>query len=423
MSVELIQNGMRYAGMVRIADQVTADRYNDCLQKFGLKPVATVPFHVDACGFSLEVANKLENKTYLNPDGVGRRFIIVTALQEQAPYVDVTFSFSKPVMKAFYQANRASIARMTLKDAIYGQLSTNTAVGPSLADIVAMRSVSFEVQTINGTGRKTAELEMMIETFKSDRSLWADLNAMERIVELAKDVGDVRTAPAAFDTTAATVPDHFNSSLFGGFALIDGMLIGDETALGQNPPLPVLNTASGGQILGNFVGKDYIEPFNPDWLMSSGVLERRIHSLACDLLPDAMLGAAQRLVDANLAEALIQNNITALNRDSRFEALIRLRKAIIFTSKDDADQAERGITAKVRLSLRRANRNYAAAFEINRILAAYAPYDPVTLYATDKPAFYREFDLRSENRQRYWIEAVKAFYLNDKTANRKRLFG
>jgi hypothetical protein len=423
MSVELIQNGMRYAGMVRIADQVTADRYNDCLQKFGLRPVATVPFHVDACGFSLEVANRLENSTYLNPDGVGRRFIIVTALQEQAPYVDVTFSFSKPVMKAFYLANRATIARMTLKDAIYGQLSTNTAVGSTLTDIVAMQAVSFEVQTINGSGRKTAELETMVETFRNNRSLWADPSAMERIVELAKDVGDVRTAPATFDTTATTVPNHFSSSLFGGFSLIDGILIGDETALGPNPPLPVLNTASGGQILGNFVGKDYVEPFNSEWLRASGVLDRRLHSLACDLLPDGLLGDAQRLVDANLAEALIQNNITALNRDSRFEALFRLRKAIIFTSSEDADQAERGITAKVRLSLRRANRNHPAAFEINRILAAYAPYDPVTLYATDKPAFYREFDLRNENRQRYWIEAVRAFYLSDKPANQKRLFG
>ncbi len=423
MSVELIQSGLRYAGMVRIADQVTADRYNQCLQKFGLKPVAEAPFHVDATGYSLEVASKLENFDYLNPAGVGRRFIIVSAQQEQAPCVDATFSFTKSAMRAFYQANSATIGRLTLKDAIYGQLSTETAVGPSLSEIVAMRSFAFEVQTINGTGQKTAELETLVDAFRTKKSLWTDIAAMERIVDLAKDVGDIRTASVSFDTAPMEIPDHFSCTLFGGFSLVDGILMGDEEKLGTNLPGPILNTASGGQILGNFVGKGYIEPFNPDWLATSGVLDHRLHCLAGELLPEEAVGDFRQLLDTNFAEALIQNNISALCRDSRFEALFRLRKTIIFASREDADQMERGITAKVRLSLRQAKIGHAAAKEINRVLAAYALYDPVSLYATDKTAFYREFDGRSQYRQQFWIESVKTRYLADKAANTTRLFG
>jgi hypothetical protein len=444
MSVELIQSGLRYAGMVRVNDPLTAERYNQCLQKFGLKPVATIPFHVDACGFSLEVASQLGDMGYLNPGGIARRFIIVSPQQEQAPFADITFSHSKEMMLSFYDANRTAISRLTLKDAIYGQPFETP--DNSLGSVLSQRVIKLDVQTVNDTGRKAAELEGMVTSFRRQRNLWTDTGAMAKIVSLAKDIGDVRAGSMSFDNTTYAIPDHYSSSLNGGFAIIDGMILGDDATLvnAGKPPLPVLNTASGGQVLGNFVTKKMIEDFEPERIVSNGLLNHRLHCLAVELLPEDLVSDAtgifyrdftDKLIPRDKGspprgaafqsplEALIQTHGNALSRDTRFEALLRLRKTITFMSPEDVDQTERSITAKVRLSLRRARKDHPAAKEINRVLCAYAPYDPVALFATDKDLFYREFEKRSPARQKFWIEAVWTSYMADKKNARVRLFG
>lgn len=425
MTIELIASGLRFGGFIRIADQAVADRYNQCLQKWGLKAVATVPFHVDGCGFSLEVANQLQDLSYLNPHGVGRRFIIVSPSQANAPVVDASFSWTKEFMAGFYQANSAVIARLTLRDTIYGQMSDVPLAVDDIDDIARITSVTFDVQTINGSSAKATELAHLVSNYKADRALWTNVSAMEKIVALARDVGDVRQAATHFEATTYVLPRDYHTSVLGGISRIGDMIVGDANALeGRNRAgYALIDASSPGQLLGHFHGKQIVEGFNPTWLTQSGLLAHRLHCLVCELLPDDFLGDATQLLREDYAEALIQNYRGHLVADPRFEGLSRLRKTITFGTGQEVDAVERSLNARLRLSLRRARVDQGAKAQINRIMSSFAPYDPVTLFMTDKEAFYLEFEKRTDVKKAFWIEAVKSLYLADKEKLRKRFFG
>lgn len=425
MTVELIKSGLRFAGMIRISDPAVAERYNLCLKKFGLADVAEPPFHVDACGFSLEVANKLRSMDYLNPGGVGRRFIIVSPDQARAPFVDTTFSHTKPMMLAFYAANAATIARLTLRDTIFGQVKDAPVGIDDLDEVLRRKTVTLDVQTINGTSQKAEQLDTLVERFKTDRNLWTDLTYMETMASIAREVGDVRTSAVTFDKTDFTVPDHYSTAMLSGFSLIEGVVMGNADYLAQRNKSqhPIFDAQKAGQVLGHFHGRGLIEPFNPSWLSESGLLQHRLHCLVCELIPDEISENPSNLLDENFAEALLQNHRTRLIQDSRFEVLSLLRKMMTFSPPQEVDQAERSITAKVRLSLRRAQVGHPAATEINRLLCGFADYDPLTLFITDKARFYEEFEKRNTTQQAFWIAVVQGKYLGDKENARRRIFG
>ena len=73
----LIEEGLRFGGLLHIDAAHLVERYNAALTAFGLPATKLTDFYIDASGYSYEVALEMGNAAYLDPKGINRRFIIL----------------------------------------------------------------------------------------------------------------------------------------------------------------------------------------------------------------------------------------------------------------------------------------------------------------------------------------------------------
>ena len=87
----LIDNKLIFGRLLEISEPHLVERYKQALTGFGIKPPKTKKFRIDMAGFSPEIAAALGDEDYLDPNGVNRRFIILTPDQMDLPVVRTAF--------------------------------------------------------------------------------------------------------------------------------------------------------------------------------------------------------------------------------------------------------------------------------------------------------------------------------------------
>src|SRR5690606_19761690 len=88
----LRDNELIYGRLLTVEEPHLIERYNKALKAFGLKPTKLESFEIDRTGFSPQVAAELGDFSYLDPNEVNRRFIILTPAQVDLPVVHTAFS-------------------------------------------------------------------------------------------------------------------------------------------------------------------------------------------------------------------------------------------------------------------------------------------------------------------------------------------
>jgi len=121
----LIDNALIYGAMLEIGDPHMIERYNVALEGFGLSKTNLEKFTIDATGFSPEVAKELDDEDYLNPNGINRRFIILSPEQETLPIVYAHFSSTYDLMMALFRKNTESLRKHQTSTHPGGRLKTS----------------------------------------------------------------------------------------------------------------------------------------------------------------------------------------------------------------------------------------------------------------------------------------------------------
>ena len=408
----LIEYGLRFGGLLRITEQHVVDRYNRALVAFGLKPVATAPLYVDLCGFSLEVAAELGDMHYLDPAQVNPRFIIVSAGQAKTPLVHTSFSSTKKLFQAFFRHNMKSIELITLKDAIYGEIENSVMQARTLEDIITFPHVDFEFHTVDGLLEDAGRLEDLIDRFRSDDTAWTDIGLMNDIVELARKCGDVRKNPVGITSVRFRHPKTFSTTLFGGATIIDGVVIGtrDELLKFSGGRTEIIDIGDCETVLAFLESNGLLEAPNMDWLTSSDFLDHKLEMLAADILA-GKVESLDPFVENKYPEAIMQNNVALLMQNDLFRELDRLRSLIINAGHEAAVVHLKGMSAKARSMVRRAEPNRAATNDVNRILSSYFPADYLCEFILDKPAFYACFRGLDAVRRDFAAKLIKTRYM------------
>ena len=118
----LYDNDLIYGRLLEIDQPHLIERYNKALKAFGVKPTKLKTFDIDKTGFSPQVSEELEDYSYLDPNGVNRRFIILTPDQASLPVVHTAFSNTDELMYEFFDGNGRAIKATTIKDVIFGEI-------------------------------------------------------------------------------------------------------------------------------------------------------------------------------------------------------------------------------------------------------------------------------------------------------------
>jgi hypothetical protein len=425
---ELIEAGLLFGGLERVEEPHLRDRYNRALAALRLAPTKLDCFHIDATGYSPEVAEERGEHSYLDPRGVNRLFIILSPEQRHLPVIRTSFSADLTVLRKFFDANRRAIETLTLSDAVFGEIENLVLEVEKPADIIGITSVTFDVHTVNGSLEHAEKLRVLVERFDAEPDSWRNAELMEAIVEGAKLCGDIRRNGILPAVLTFAWPDVSWTRHLGGCYVVraagECWLFGDSAKLVPAPEgASVHRLDDADVVLGALESNGFLEPVNPHWLVASGIVDHRIAMLVAELVAAAGTADPREALDERQLPRLIHQNLDMLKRDGRFRALTEMRPAL-------AAGRTISIAASDALMIRRALPSHLDVWEVNRLLSEFVRFDLVTLFIVNKPRFYEIYAGLSEPMKQFAIAAVTTIYhpggqhvLSHKQAVRERFFG
>ena len=430
----LIKAGLRFGNLLRIDQPNLVARYRKAMEGLGVTPTALDVFHVDASGYSPEVAEEVGDRRYLDPHGVNRRIIVLTPDQRKLPLLNVEFSADVALVRRFFIDNDRAIRTLTLKDAVYGEIENMTFDVSSVADIVGLREVRFELHTPTGILEAAQDLKGRAAGFMTDPDAWKSEDGMRAIVEGAKLCGDVRGNGILPTNLRYPWPDVFRTLHFGGLYVLRGP--SSTTVIG--PAATEADTLAAGAA---FVDLDdhegtfhalrdgaYMEPFNESWLRDSGVVEQRLDLFVVQAVCEADPSFDPlKAMDASYTNHMVHRYLDVLRGQERFRALSTMRQ--VLGNGGDAAAFDVSLPARHRMMFRRALPEHVGAWDINRLLLRRARFDILSLYCLDKPSFYARYETLDSRMRDFAVQYIVRNYQGEagpwrrKAEYRERIFG
>jgi hypothetical protein len=422
----LYDNELIYGRLLEVSEPHLVARYNTALRAFGFKPVDLERFSIDQTGFSPQVAAALGEEDYLDPQGVNRRFIILTPAQEELPVVHTAFSNTGQLMHEFFAGNRRAINALTIKDVIFGDIEDSVAEVRSIEDLLSIEDVTFKVQTGEGLLDKAGELRSMADRLVEDEDFWRDTAAIERMVELAKATGDIRENPLVPEKVVFRHNAYWTSHFGGLYVFLDEKLstvVCEPEAPGFRRSRPwqvsYIDRNSAVKVFEFLANSGRLELPRESWAGPAKYLEHRaemaVRALIARTTPDTDFSK----VDSIWLQTWLNRNSGIVERDAAYPFLVAARRTMAQTGRMPVGD----IPVEHLFQVVRAKPDHADAWLTNRLISAFVPADFVSMYVFDKEGFYAHYEAQSESYRAHIVETLKAVYLSDKKALRARLYG
>ncbi|MEX3011936.1 DUF6638 family protein [Hoeflea sp. TYP-13] len=422
----LVKHDLIYGQLMEVIEPHLIERYNKALEAFGLPGTKLTRFRIDMTGFSPEIAEEMDDQQYLDPNAVNRRFIILTPAQESLPVVHTSFSNTGSLMHAFFQANRRAIHAVTIRDVLYGEIGEDVAQVEDIEDLLSIQEVNFHVLTADNMLGKAEELRKLCDRLLGSPNAWRDDAMIDRMVELAKETGDIRQNDLVPDQVVFR-HEAFWSGHFGGiFVFLDGK----STTVICDPQAPGFRRSRPWQV--SYIPLDdherifeflrrtgRIELPHASWIEQSGYIDHRTDMLLLSLIrkhdPDVRFDR----VDAIWLQTWIHRNAKAVTEDGGYPFLQSADRHIRAEGSFPVDDAD----AKDLFLLVRAKPDHEDCWLTNRLLSVLVPSDFVSRFVFDKQGFYEHYESYSEDFRAHVVKTLSNTYLRDKKAFRRRLYG
>lgn len=421
----LIENKLIYGQLLEVSEPHLVARYNQALEGLSLKKVKLDKFRIDMAGFSPEVADALDDQQYLDPNGVNRRFIILTPEQIDLPVINTAFSNTEDLLYQFFEKNAKALFAITIKDVLYGEIEDSVFEVKDIEDLLSIEQVEFRVSTPTNLLGKTSELQLMIDRLLKEPEAWRDNAMLEKMAEHAKSTGDIREN-ALVPKEVIFRQNTFWTSHFGGVYIFieDGQttVIGNPAAKGFRRTRPwqvaYIDIKDHARVYEFLAGTGRIDPPRGSWIERSGLIEDRALMLATFMAMEADPKADLSRVDSRWASAWVAKNAALVERDGRLPLMNWVKREAPGWGSIDMDE----IDPANRFLISRANPEHADFYLVNRLISEYLPFDYMTRFVFNKPGFYRDYETWPENYRDHVVKNVRDNYLNDKKALRRRLY-
>ena len=416
----LIERGLMFGNLFRVDSSPLVARYNRALQALTGKQTALAEFHIDISGFSPEIGEELGDPAYLNPRGVNRQFILLSTNQVSAPLLDATFSHSRTILRQFIMENKAALFTLTAKDAVAGELLNSVHSADTPARLFNIRRITVEADTTAGTIEASDKLGAMIDDFTARADGWYDDVLIAKMIDLAKDTGDVTRNPVRLKHMTFETPD-FWTALFGGlyvFRSVDHpavIAMGDVDALGELPVSPVIGLQARGDIATFFKLNDLVEPVAQSKSPQvADILRRKMDFMVADIA--SKLGGDLAQTSPRQMRQLARQHADALPEAwHTLAALVRWAEDGAPWPRITSDDAGYFYTLRARPGRH--------ADLVNMLLSELAPLDARQLFICHKQAFYAAYATWPDAKREFVVEMLSKEYLADKVGTRDALFG
>ncbi|MBO9411836.1 MULTISPECIES: DUF6638 family protein [unclassified Ruegeria] len=416
--IRLIEKGLMFGNLVHISSPALVERYNRALQHLAGKTTDLTDFHVDISGYSPEIGQELDDPLYLNPNGVNRQFILLTTEQKRAPLLNVKFSTSRDILREFIEMNEAQLFALTATDAVAGELVNSVFKLTTPADLLNLRKIEIEADTVGGTLRRAEQLAGMVEQFKTQEDAWFDDVLIAKMIETAKETGDVTRNPVHLRHTAFE-QRNFWTAHFGGLYLFPDLDYPAAICIGgRADDLPlnhVFDPAQWHQIAAFLNDNSLVETIiEARGVNSAAVLQQKMDFLTIHAAADA--GVDLTGLDRSDMRRLARNHADHLP-----EAYHGLAQLLRWASDGGPWPRITSDHPAYFYTLRAAdtpNRDL-----VNMLLAELAPLDPRQMFICHKELFYQTYSTWPDTKKAYVADFLAREYQVDKAGARAALFG
>jgi Family of unknown function (DUF6638) len=421
----LIDNKLIYGQLLEISEPHLLERYNSAVAGFGFKPPKLDSFRIDMAGFSPEVAIALGDEQYLDPNGVNRRFIILTPDQIELPVIKTAFSNTEDLLYRFFEANARELVALTIKDVLFGEIEDSVFEVKDIDDLLSIEQVEFRIQTASDLLGKTAQLQMMIDRLLKEPDAWRDDDMLNQMIEYANTTGDIREN-ALLPKEVIFRQDTYWTSHFGGVYVFveEGQttVICDSSANGFRRSRPwqvaYIDINDHEQVYRFLAESGRIDSPRGSWIERSGLLDKRMIMLVVWLAINEDRDTDLSRVNAQWANGWCARHPDQVERIGSLALINRVRKQVTNWSNIDV----REIPPHLRFVISRANPEHKDYYLVNRLISEYLPFDFMSRFVFNKPGFYADYERWPENYQEYVVNEIRSSYLSDKKALRRQLY-
>jgi len=421
----LVDNKLIYGQLMEVAEPHLVARYNQALTGFGLDNVKLERFRIDMAGFSPEVAKELGDNQYLDPNGVNRRFVILSPDQLGLPVINTAFSNTEDLLYQFMEKNARAIFALTIKDVIFGEIEDSVFEVRDIDDLLSIEQVEFRVSTAANLLGKTAELQVLIEKLIKEPDAWRDDAMLRTMVEYAKTTGDIRDN-ALLPKEVVFRQNTFWTSHFGGVYVFveEGQttVICDPSAKGFRKSRPwqvsYIDRSNHEQVFRFLAETGRIDAPRGSWIEKSHLLQERALMLVVWLAVNNDERVDLSRVNGQWANGWASRNTGIVEREGSLPLINAVHRQVANWSNLDM----RDVPPQKRFLVSRANPEHPDYYLVNRLISEYLPFDYMTRFVFNKPAFYRDYEGWPENYREYVVKQIRDNYLADKKALRRRLY-
>lgn len=424
--MDLNESELIYGRLLTIDQPHLIDRYSRALRAFGLSPTKLKEFHIDRSGFSPEIAEELNDPSYLDPNGVNRRFIILTPAQVDLPVVHTQFSNTSQLMYEFFASNARAINALTIKDVLYGEIEDSVSVVNDIEDLLSINQVEFRVLSAENVMGQAAELRLLVDRLQSEPDAWRDDGLLTRMVELAKVTGDIRENSLVPDKVIFRHRAYWTSHFGGTYVFVDDnttTVIADPSAPGFRRSRPwqvnYISIKDADEVFQFLISTSRVELPRASWIEQSGYLENRGEMLIRHLIQTIEPDRDLRNVDQIWLQTWIHANAALINHEGTWPFLNAAKREIGQTGQLNLAETE----PRRRFLVVRALPRHPDAWLVNHLISDFVPWDFLSRYVFNKPGFDADYKSWSEPYREHVVDTLKSVYLKDKAALRKRLYG
>jgi hypothetical protein len=297
--------------LFRVDDPLLLERQRAALAALGVDAPDRPVLHVDAAGYSPEIADALGDACYLGAGALEAHAVVVCAEQLGARLVHPGRGFGAVAFRSVTRAAAREIGAITLREALILDFQSDAA---PLADPRALADASaleVRARTPGGLVEGIARLEeCKLEFLRSDR-LWLDDAFLRDLAALAERVRDLPPLPEGFAASRHPLALFFSPAFGGSYVIeepgassraattcvlagelapVDASAASQPSARGRRVELRRLDTANAVELLERHrIARLDLEALRPP----DEVVERALHWIAADALlakqPDAQL--------------------------------------------------------------------------------------------------------------------------------------
>jgi hypothetical protein len=387
------------------------ERYNKCLSFIGTAPTQLRSFHIDAMGWSPEIADEKDDFLYLNSGEANPNAIILSPKQNEKPAYSPFHSFDREIMNLVFKEHKDAIKDITRDAAICVDLDQYIDAFYEPEDLLKYNQITVDFSVVDDLySVQKKQLQLVEEFHEGDNFLDEKLHL--KILASARKHGDLRSRTLHMESIDYKT-SSFYTRAFGGVFVFRRKGSGKNILIFESKEQAEKVETSGkthafhiedGRFYSALASEKMIV-LDPEHSVASGYFERVQKIIFSTHIKDATHSLNEILENSNVYKRYLNR----LTDDARKQVLI-LDRLQANSKKANALDIEGGLTPEVLACIQIPTPELPMEEQElvwKLIVKTSAFKDPLFLYWYDKETFYTEYTTWDASYQDWVIKLIK----------------